>query len=198
MRDTDIRKVLLGHLHSRFEGRANTILVEELGVLQGDNRIDVAVINGSLYGYEIKSDYDSLARLSKQLEAYNKIFDYITLVVGTKHLAEVKRQLPEFYGLCIVKKTQGQHKIRTIKSPKRNNLVEADSLVQLLWRDEALNELREIGSHKNLSKAKRTAKWSRLVEKVTSNKLKNIIRNTLQSRRYWREPKHAHRLQILG
>lgn len=198
MRDPDIRKILIDYLCSKFTGRPNTMLVEELGVLQGDKRIDVAVINGSLYGYEIKSDYDTLARLDDQLEAYNKVFDYITLVVGSKHLSKVKEHLPEWYGLAVVKETNGQHKIKTLRSAKRNSLIEADSLVQLLWKDEALNALREINSHKNLSKANRATIWSRLVEKVSLKKLRSIIRKTLQSRLYWREPKHAHRLQILG
>ena len=34
--------------------------VEELGVCRGRVRVDVAVVNGTLHGYEIKSDRDSL------------------------------------------------------------------------------------------------------------------------------------------
>jgi hypothetical protein len=62
----------------------NTLVVDELGILNGKSRADIAVINGYLVGFEIKSDEDSLTRLNDQVEAYNAVFDRSTLIVGPK------------------------------------------------------------------------------------------------------------------
>ena len=45
----------------------NTVFLEELGLCQGDARVDYAVINGAMNGYEIKSDRDKLVRLPHRL-----------------------------------------------------------------------------------------------------------------------------------
>jgi hypothetical protein len=198
MHDSDIRQILLKSLSQRYSKSKNTMLVEELGLFQGDARIDIAVINGSLHGYEIKSDRDNFSRVSSQLQAYSKIFDYLTFVVGATHMSKAQKILPSWCGLSVVEKVAGELKIKKIRKPKKNDLIDANSLVQLIWKDEALNVLRELGSHKGLSKAIRTTIWSRLVEQVSLPKLKKIIRHTLLSRQYWRDPKHTHKLLILG
>ena len=56
-----------------------------MGVWSGTVRIDVAVLNGEMCGYEIKSDRDTLERLPFQIEIYSKEFDKLTLVVGRRH-----------------------------------------------------------------------------------------------------------------
>ena len=56
LKDNDMRAVLINELN-----RANTCdyrVIEELAVCDGDARVDVAVANDRLCGYEIKSDAD--------------------------------------------------------------------------------------------------------------------------------------------
>jgi hypothetical protein len=60
MRDRDVRAALLRRLSSDYADDADTRIVEEMGVWSGSVRIDVAVINGELSGYELKSDRDTL------------------------------------------------------------------------------------------------------------------------------------------
>lgn len=55
MRDCDIRSALGSKLRS--EKGAAACLVEELGLCQGDVFVDLAVVDGCLEGYEIKSDH---------------------------------------------------------------------------------------------------------------------------------------------
>jgi hypothetical protein len=79
--DSDIRKLLLSHLSSQDEDNPS-LVVEELGLNQGDARIDVAVVNGHLHGYEIKSDRDSLRRFHRQ--------ERVNYRAGRKHLPVVQ------------------------------------------------------------------------------------------------------------
>ena len=69
MRDIDVRTVLAAEVARRYKGDADTLIIHELGVCSGDARIDLAVVNGKLHGYEIKSDADTLKRLPAQAEA---------------------------------------------------------------------------------------------------------------------------------
>jgi hypothetical protein len=58
-RDIDIRAALRAGELARHRDDDDTIIVEEMGIYQGDFRIDIAVVNGRMTGYEIKSDKDT-------------------------------------------------------------------------------------------------------------------------------------------
>jgi len=75
-RDSDIRRVLLADLSQLYSDKDHDLIVEEFGC--NSARIDIAVINGALHAFEIKSDSDSLDRLPSQIEAYQGVFEYIT------------------------------------------------------------------------------------------------------------------------
>src|SRR5438093_602201 len=83
----------------RFHASPNTLVVDELGLKHGKCRADIAVINGHLAGYEIKSDEDSLDRLEEQVEVYSAVFDRATVVVGTKHVGSIRSVVPRWWGI---------------------------------------------------------------------------------------------------
>ena len=66
LKDSDIRKSLYNNILKKHEDASDTIVLNELGLLQGACRVDIAVVNGSLHGYEIKSEADTLDRLPYQ------------------------------------------------------------------------------------------------------------------------------------
>ena len=73
--------------------------MDEFAILEGSGRIDVAVVNSKLHGYEIKSAVDTLERLPSQQESYSKVFDRITLVADERHIPEAVKILPPWWGL---------------------------------------------------------------------------------------------------
>src|SRR5688572_54996 len=83
-KDRDVRTLLKQHLVA-MHGPA-TVLLDELGLCQGDVRVDVAVVDGELSGFEIKSPADSLARWPKQRRVYSKVVDRAWLVASEKTL----------------------------------------------------------------------------------------------------------------
>src|SRR4051812_12498776 len=99
--DREIRDGLLQRLRARYCGAIDTALVEELGMCRGQVRIDVAVVNGCLHGYEIKSDRDSLRRLRGQVAIYGRVLDRASLVVGTRHLDDAIVAVPEWWEVQI-------------------------------------------------------------------------------------------------
>ena len=69
-----IAKKLLLEKHSVDNSR----MLTEFRV--GKNRADVVILNGTSTVYEIKSRFDSFARLNDQLSTYQKVFDHINIV----------------------------------------------------------------------------------------------------------------------
>ena len=67
MRDEDIRSVLRARLALEYGTDPSALVLDEFGLACSSARVDLAVVNGCLHGYEIKSDVDSLARLRSPL-----------------------------------------------------------------------------------------------------------------------------------
>ena len=63
-KDLDIRSALHAKRLRRLKAKPDTLVIDELGLAHASSRIDVAVINGCIHGYEIKSAKDTLDRLT--------------------------------------------------------------------------------------------------------------------------------------
>jgi hypothetical protein len=186
MRDKEIRNVLLQHLHKKYHFDSDTLIVEEFGLCQGSARVDIAVINGTMHGYEIKSERDTLRRLSGQESIYNEIFDYVTIVASSNHLPKIKKQVPQWWGLNEVQCVDEKIRLIRKRSCKRNRMVNAQALVQLLWREEAFEILKSRKMHQGLTGKPRHVLWALLTESLTFKELCDEIRGKIKSRRNWR------------
>jgi hypothetical protein len=186
-RDIDIRTSLHFLLRKEHKDEPDTLIVDELGLCQGDARIDVAVVNGAINGYEIKSESDTLERLPKQCEIYNKIFDTVTILSASRFLDGILDIIPEWWGVIRVEKDcDGQLFFDSVREAKQNKNIDAYALVQLLWRDEALAILKEKGLHKGFLSKPRDVIWRELTDKINLEELQRLVRSTLKSRRNWR------------
>jgi hypothetical protein len=101
MRDSDLRAALLRRLARRHSRDAETLILQELGLRHGAAHVDVAVVNGLLHGYELKSDSDSLGRLARQALVYGSVLDRVTLVVGRRHVEEAVGMVPAWWGVQV-------------------------------------------------------------------------------------------------
>jgi len=134
MRDGDVRRALHRELEYEHRGDADTMFVDELSIC-GMARVDVAVVNGSMSAYELKSARDTLARLPVQVEWYSKVVDHATLVVADRHLNHAAPLLPPWWGVIIA--TGDEQVTLTSERPaKLNPDINPGALVRLLWRDE--------------------------------------------------------------
>lgn len=104
-RDRDIRPVLRARLAADHAHDAGTRILDEMPICQARARADVAVVNGELAGFEIKSDVDRLDRLASQVRYYGRIFDRSVVVCAPRHLAVLRRRLPVWWGLWAIDET---------------------------------------------------------------------------------------------
>lgn len=188
MRDADIRKVLHEVEIKRLISEDKTSrVIDEMGLMEGAFRVDVAVINGRMHGYEIKSALDTLERLPSQQACYNKIFDRLTLVVDERHAKEAVKIVPQCWGLIVASTKEGRPHIDEIWAAMQNYKVDVYTLCQLLWREEALAILRAKGmAGGGIWKGKRKAMWKRLASSIEPEELKYLVRETLKHRVGWR------------
>ena len=164
-------------------------IFEELGVQHGTARIDYAIINGEMCGYEIKSDRDTLERLPEQVREFSEVFDKLTLVVGKRHLYHAIHEIPEWWGVMLVKENgYGKLVLQTIRKPDQNSTQKGISVARLLWREEALNILEQRNKADGIRSKPREFVYQRLVEVFDSDfkALKEHVSSTLISREGWR------------
>lgn len=193
--DSDIRELLYKNFLDvpEFTSDPSTIVVDEMDVLFGASRIDVAVINGKIHGYEIKSERDNLERLPSQIESYSKVFDTITIVVGENHISNTTNIVPEWWGIYYVSKKGNYPKL--VKERNATENLEADllSLTQLLWRDELLELLGLNNITKGTKSKNRFALCNMVVKNINEDTVRKFVREKLKSRVDWR----AVQLQLL-
>ncbi|MFF2885571.1 sce7726 family protein [Paenibacillus sp. NPDC057967] len=186
-RDIDIRSVLMTKLSREHSNEEDVLILDELGVCQGEARIDVAVINGAMNGYEIKSESDTLERLPRQTEAYNRVFDTVTLVVSEKYIEDVREKIPPWWGILRVKaNARGNIILYRERRANKNKMIDPYAIAQLLWRDEAIELLKKRGLHKGLMSKPREYIWKALAENVPKKELQYEVRCVLKSRKSWR------------
>lgn len=183
MRDRDIRTALRFKLDHLFADAPDTVVVDELGLCEGEARVDIAVINGRLHGYEIKSERDTLERLPAQRDIYNRALETVTVIVSKSHSEKVAALIPEWWGIIEAIDEGNQHVTLILKrdcsiNPNRDPL----AMVRLLWRSEALAILKEKGLANGLLSKPRTALWRKLVDSVTVEELGALIRFHIKAR----------------
>jgi hypothetical protein len=186
-RDIDIRSGLHSILHKEHINDPSTLILDELGLCQGESRIDVAVVNGSLNGFEIKSESDTLERLPKQCEIYNKIFDTVTIVTAARFIDNIKDIVPKWWGITRAERDiDGIVYFFNVRRAKSNKKIDPYSLVQLLWREETLELLKEKDLHRGILSKPRDVLWKVLSENVPLTELQESVRQKLKLRKNWR------------
>lgn len=180
MRDIDIRRILREdkRLHC---GEPDTRIVEELGLCQGIARVDIAVVNGSIHGYEIKSECDTLARLPGQVAVYSRALDFVTVVTAPAHVGRIRNIVPRWWGIWTAVGND-TNRLEISRASRPNPNVDQFSLAQLLWRDEALEALEGLGLATGIRSKPRRELWRRLASGLTLEELGHIVRERLKAR----------------
>lgn len=181
MLDAEIRESLHKYLEKN-NSSAETIIVDELNVCKGLARIDIAVINGLIHGYEIKSENDTLQRLPNQIKYYNKSLEKITISVNKCHLKKALEIIPGWWGIIVV---DNEENISEIREAGLNSFIDTESTLQLLWKDELIELMNRynLTAKKNLPKSKL---HKIILARLEKDIILNEIRQALKLRKNWR------------
>ena len=180
--DAAIRSALRVWLREEQARDPETVVIEELGLCRGRVRLDIAVVNGLLHGYEIKSDRDSLRRLHGQVDVYGKVLDRATLVVGDRFRKVAPELVPPWWGLVHAYARGEKLDFRTIRSARNNPQREPRALVELLWFDQAMRLLEQRGVARGVRRKPRRVVWARVCEHLGVEEIAEAVRTGLKAR----------------
>ena len=186
--DPAIRAALLTKLREELNEDPEAVVIEELGLCRGQVRLDIAVVNGLLHGYEIKSDRDSLSRLRKQVEIYSKVLDRATLVVGDRFLTAASDAVPSWWGLLHVQVMFDQVRLRTVRCSQRNPQRDPRYLVEMLWSNHAIEILEQRGAARGVRRKPRRVIWDRVCDRFSLDEIAGAVRVGLKARLVRRVP----------
>lgn len=189
MNDVEIRQNFHRKKLRRQHAQKDTLVIDELGLNHGKCRADIAVVNGHLMGYEIKSNNDSLRRLKKQVRSYNAVFDKISIVVGDRYINSIQNYIPEWWGVIVsVKGPRGAVNFDTIREARTNKNINPISVARLLWRNEAKEILQQKKLPPQILRQPRAVLYKHLVNTLKISELRKFIKEYFKKRRNWRYP----------
>lgn len=189
MNDPQIRNAFHASFLQKEHADPSTLVLDELGLDHGKCRADIAVINGHMEGYEIKSDVDSLSRLKNQINSYDAIFDRSSVIVTIRHVNEAVRTIPDWWGIISVLESENNiPRFSVIKKPQQNKNIDDALVAQLLWREEAQEVLFNLGVRGAQLRQRRSILYAYITEMLSSHELRKTVREYLKNRRGWRHP----------
>ncbi len=180
--DAEVRQALRLWLFQKHTGEADTVIVDELGVCQGKVRIDLAVVNGVLHGYEIKSNRDTLRRLEGQVDLYSKVLDRATIVVGDRHLSHTLTIVPVWWGILRFDQGPKGPQFKTVRRGRLNPQRDPRALVELLWLNDAMALLEERRAARGVRGKPRYMVWDRVCEHVKLQDIATAVRDKIKVR----------------
>jgi hypothetical protein len=141
------------------------------------------VIDNRLEAFELKSDFDNFGRLHNQIHAYNRVFDRITLVTGSKLCDAALDVMPNWWGIWSVSRgAKGELKLKKIRNAKANPGQDFHSLATLLWRNEAAAVLQDETGELPSGRASRAQLYDSLATHVTLPSLRRHVVRLLAER----------------
>lgn len=188
LRDRDIRERLRSTELAVYRSDPLSRVVEELGIDFGQFRVDISVINGHLHGYEIKSEADDLSRLPAQAAAYNRVFDWMSVVVHENHLPEIEKMecLATWRVLLVTGTLSTGFCVAEHRVGAQNEQIDPVAVASLLWKDELIAELDAVGMVRGYRSKKRIDLARRFAEVFPRAELSQRVRQTLKQRQGWR------------
>ncbi len=187
MRDYIIRSAFHESVLKSAHSCADTFVVDELGLKNGSIRADIAVLNGKLIGYEIKTNRDTLQRLPSQIKAYSEVFDRAYIVTGSKHLQHVIETIPDWWGIYFIKEAkENEYSFVSYRKGKINPRKEKIGLAQLLWKDEVKEILTSSLNCTVRTKETKDELYDKLTAELSAKLLSKFVLHYLKSRVSWR------------
>lgn len=149
-RERDVRCFLQNWLSAKHCREPNTVILHELDIPRPSGRVDLAVINGRLAGYEIKSGMDTLGRLPDQQNSFSSVFERMTLVVAERHTRKCIQLVPDWWEIVEFSWTGFRLRRRGRLNPHLN----VENMLHLLSKA----ELQEVEVSLGLNGSRRRAK----------------------------------------
>lgn len=184
--DRDVRSALVSFVRLEHANTPEPMLFEEFAVNGGEIRADLVALNGASHAYEIKSARDTLARLQQQMQGYNSVFEFVTLVSAPRHIEQAVEVIPEWWGVVRAFRRGPDVCLERIRPSLRNTSLDSQALAALLWRPEALQILSAFGLDKGLKSKPMAELINKLAVAIPQDRLATTVREVVRARGDWK------------
>lgn len=142
---------------------------------------DVVLVNGHSSVYEIKTEFDSFARLKHQLQSYKQAFEYVNVVIPESKLDKLKKEIDENIGIIVLTEHYTLEKIRS--SEIHTNLLQKDVVFDCLNKSEIFDiVLRHFGELPNAKPAFLRSECKKAFETLSKEVISLEFKNALKHR----------------
>lgn len=156
----------------------DAVLVSELTVDNWAHRTDLVLANGRLWGFELKSERDSLARLPAQITSFSQHFEKFVLVVDEKFASRAEQLIKETSGTGLWISTGNGKLIEKIR-PSFRPLAKSNSISLMTVAE--LRKFLSKNGYRNIKDCKR-ADLIELARCMTSKALADGARTAIKER----------------
>lgn len=146
LNEAEFKAVTIDWMYARNLLIEDAVLINELPVNGFLRRVDLAVANGKLHAFEIKSDLDSVDRLTGQVETYRDFFDKVTVVCSKKIVSYSLKWLPEDVSIVeLSTSAKGLAKLTIKRRGKIKEVTDCRSYLSFLDKKSLIRGLRKAG-----------------------------------------------------
>lgn len=172
LRDRDIRGPLQQWLRTLHKADPSTRFIHELEIPRPSARVDLAMINGRLAGFEIKSDADRLERLLRQAASFSQVFERMTIVVTPRNLSRVEKPIPRWWEIVVCE----GNTFHVCRRGRLNRNVDLTKLLYILTKVELIR----ICNLMNESSVKDCRKKGEIISELVKNGRKNLLKSSIR------------------
>lgn len=144
LNELTIKTAVIDHLLQRGD-LDDAVLINEMVVANWSRRADLAVANGKLTAFEIKSDLDTLARLDGQVETYLQRFDKVIVVTTERYAGQALARTAERVGVWVAYGDGGRQRVRIARPGRAVEVKSAEMLCSFLLKTEIHSFVRSQG-----------------------------------------------------
>jgi hypothetical protein len=151
----------------------------EVPYLFGYRRADlVAIINNKTVAYEIKSELDSLSKLSAQIDDYVNVFNEVYVVLAEKYKrSSIISKLPQKVGIYYIDQN---NKISLQRKAKEQRILNPEKLIYFFKKEEMVR-LGNMDSNFSLRKTREKFLKQNSIKNIVEYS-KDILRNKYQEK----------------
>lgn len=143
-KEKDIKAALIDWLYARGLV-SDAVIVNEMTVASWSRRADIALANGKLHAFEIKSQVDSLKRLDGQIQSFAEHFDKVTVVAASKFIPEIMQEYPAEIGVLEVIAENGSISLKQVRPGRVSEVRSVKLLSTFITKSEISRLLKQNG-----------------------------------------------------
>lgn len=148
--------------------KENNVTFFEMPLL--DSRIDVCSINGHSCAYEIKTSYDTVKRLKKQVDDYLKAFEMVYVVCPIDKIEGIINVVPECVGILTYNDDNNSGELSTLRPAVRSSFIDSKIQFNLLHKNEKTKAINLLNDDAKMNDYFKTCLKKRYIKKWRSFK----------------------------